>query len=146
MSFLGKLFGKKENESLNQGLEKTKQGFLERISKAIIGKTSVDDEVLDQLEEALIGADVGVILGVCIEITLKGCRVAKAHAGGAQFEVITEDFEAEGGGAISKRGQGLGGAEGEQGLVGHGTGTIERGDGGSCGWVRWSRGRGCHRR
>lgn len=60
MSFLGKLFGKKEKESLDQGLEKTKIGFLERISKAIIGKTSVDDEVLDQLEEELIGADVGV--------------------------------------------------------------------------------------
>ena len=60
MSFLGKLFGKKDKESLDLGLEKTKQGFLERISKAIIGKTSVDDEVLDQLEEALIGADVGV--------------------------------------------------------------------------------------
>jgi fused signal recognition particle receptor len=60
MSFLGKLFGKKEKETLDQGLEKTKQGFFERISKAIIGKTSVDDEVLDQLEEALIGADVGV--------------------------------------------------------------------------------------
>ena len=59
MSFLGKLFGKKEKETLDQGLEKTKKGFLERISKAIIGKTSVDDEVLDQLEEALIGADVG---------------------------------------------------------------------------------------
>jgi len=60
MSFLGKLFGIKEKETLNQGLEKTKKGFLERISKAIIGKTSVDDEVLDQLEEELIGADVGV--------------------------------------------------------------------------------------
>jgi len=60
MSFFGKLFGIKEKESLDLGLEKTKQGFLERISKAIIGKTSVDDEVLDQLEEALIGADVGV--------------------------------------------------------------------------------------
>jgi len=60
MSFLGKLFGIKEKETLDQGLEKTKKGFLERISKAIIGKTSVDDEVLDQLEEALIGADVGV--------------------------------------------------------------------------------------
>ena len=56
MSFLGKLFGKKEKETLDQGLEKTKQGFFERISKVIIGKTSV----LDQLEEALIGADVGV--------------------------------------------------------------------------------------
>ena len=60
MSFLGKLFGKKEKETLDQGLEKTKKGFLERLSKAIIGKTSVDDEVLDQLEEELIGADVGV--------------------------------------------------------------------------------------
>jgi len=60
MSFLGKLFGIKEKETLDQGLEKTKKGFLERISKAIIGKNSVDDEVLDQLEEALIGADVGV--------------------------------------------------------------------------------------
>jgi fused signal recognition particle receptor len=60
MSFLGKLFGKKEKETLDQGLEKTKQGFFERISKVIVGKTSVDDEVLDQLEEALIGADVGV--------------------------------------------------------------------------------------
>jgi fused signal recognition particle receptor len=60
MSFLGKLFGKKEQASLDQGLEKTKQGFFERISKVIVGKTSVDEEVLDQLEEALIGADVGV--------------------------------------------------------------------------------------
>jgi fused signal recognition particle receptor len=60
MSFLGKLFGKKEKESLDLGLEKTKQGFLERIAKVIVGKTSVDDELLDQLEEALIGADVGV--------------------------------------------------------------------------------------
>jgi fused signal recognition particle receptor len=60
MSFLGKLFRKKEQASLDQGLEKTKQGFFERISKVIVGKTSVDEDVLDQLEEALIGADVGV--------------------------------------------------------------------------------------
>ena len=60
MGFLGKLFGKKEKESLEQGLEKTKQGFFERISKVIIGKTTVDDALLDELEEALIGADVGV--------------------------------------------------------------------------------------
>jgi len=60
MSFLGKLFGKKEKETLDQGLEKTKQGFFEKISKVIIGKTTVDDTLLDELEEALIGADVGV--------------------------------------------------------------------------------------
>ena len=60
MSFLGKLFGKNEKETLDQGLEKTKQGFFEKISKVIIGKTTVDDALLDELEEALIGADVGV--------------------------------------------------------------------------------------
>ena len=60
MSFFDKLFGKKEKESLNSGLNKTKENFLSKITKAIAGKSSVDDEVLDQLEEALIAADVGV--------------------------------------------------------------------------------------
>jgi fused signal recognition particle receptor len=60
MSFLGKLFGKKEKETLNQGLQSTKDGFLSRINKAILGKSKVDEDVLDQLEEALITADVGV--------------------------------------------------------------------------------------
>jgi fused signal recognition particle receptor len=55
-----KLFGKKEKESLDQGLQKTKQGFLSRISKAIAGKSTVDEEVLDNLEEALVSADVGI--------------------------------------------------------------------------------------
>jgi fused signal recognition particle receptor len=60
MSFLGKLFGKKEKESLDQGLQKTKEGFLAKITKAIAGKTTIDEEVLDNLEEALVGADVGI--------------------------------------------------------------------------------------
>lgn len=60
MGFFDKLFGKKEKESLDQGLQKTKEGFLSKITKAIAGKTRIDDEVLDNLEEALIGADVGV--------------------------------------------------------------------------------------
>ncbi len=60
MSFLGKLFGKKEKESLDQGLQKTKDGFLAKITKAIAGKTTIDEEVLDSLEEALVGADVGI--------------------------------------------------------------------------------------
>ena len=60
MSFLGKLFGKKEKESLEQGLQKTKDGFLAKITKAIAGKTTIDEEVLDSLEEALVGADVGI--------------------------------------------------------------------------------------
>ena len=60
MGFFDKLFGKKEKESLDQGLQKTKEGFLSKITKAIAGKTTIDDEVLDNLEEALISADVGV--------------------------------------------------------------------------------------
>ncbi|HWC54957.1 MAG TPA: signal recognition particle-docking protein FtsY [Chitinophagaceae bacterium] len=60
MGIFNKLFGKKEKESLEQGLEKTRQGFFSRISKAIAGKSTIDDEVLDNLEEALVGADVGV--------------------------------------------------------------------------------------
>ena len=60
MSFFSKLFGKSEKESLDKGLEKTKQGFFSIISKLIAGKSSVDDEVLDDLEEALITADVGM--------------------------------------------------------------------------------------
>lgn len=60
MGFFDKLFGKKEKESLDQGLQKTKEGFLSKLSKAIAGKSTVDATVLDELEEALIGADVGV--------------------------------------------------------------------------------------
>ena len=66
MSFLGKLFGKKEKEILDQGLQKTKENFLTKITKAIAGKSTVDEEVLDQLEEALIGADVGLDTTVAI--------------------------------------------------------------------------------
>lgn len=65
MGFFDKLFGKKEKESLDQGLQKTKEGFLSKLTKAIAGKTTIDDDVLDQLEEALISSDVGV------ETTLK---------------------------------------------------------------------------
>lgn len=60
MGIFNKLFGKKEKESLEQGLGKTRQGFFSKITKAIAGKSTVDDEVLDNLEEALVGADVGV--------------------------------------------------------------------------------------
>lgn len=60
MGFFGKLFGAKEKESLDQGLQKTKEGFFTKINKAIAGKSTVDEEVLDELEEALITADVGL--------------------------------------------------------------------------------------
>lgn len=53
-------FSKQKKETLDQGLAKTKEGFFSKLSKAIIGKSSVDEEVLDNLEEMLISSDVGV--------------------------------------------------------------------------------------
>lgn len=54
-------FTKKENkEKLDLGLEKTKTGFFSKLNKLILGKSTIDDEVLDELEEILIAADVGV--------------------------------------------------------------------------------------
>ena len=53
-------FSKKKKETLDKGLEKTKQSFLTKVSRSIAGKTKVDAEVLDNLEEILITSDVGV--------------------------------------------------------------------------------------
>ncbi len=61
MGIFEKLFGKKQQqETLDTGLQKTREGFLGKITKAIAGKSTVDEEVLDNLEDALISADVGV--------------------------------------------------------------------------------------
>ncbi len=54
------LFGKQNKEELDRGLEKTRESVVKRISRAVMGKSSVDNEVLDSLEEALISSDVGV--------------------------------------------------------------------------------------
>ncbi len=58
-------FNKEKKESLDKGLEKTRESFFSKITKTLIGKTSIDDEVLDNLEEILVTSDVGV------ETTLK---------------------------------------------------------------------------
>src|ERR1043165_3074793 len=60
MSFFSKLFTKENKESLDQGLSKSKESFFGKLSKAIAGKSTVDADVLDNLEEILITGDVGV--------------------------------------------------------------------------------------
>lgn len=60
MGFFSKLFTKENKESLDQGLAKTKESFFGKLSKAIAGKSTVDADVLDNLEEILITGDVGV--------------------------------------------------------------------------------------
>ena len=77
MGLFDKLFGKKQQqESLELGLQKTREGFLSKITKAIAGKSIVDTEVLDNLEDALVSADVGIATTVKI-IEQVEKRVAK---------------------------------------------------------------------
>ncbi|PCH49610.1 MAG: signal recognition particle-docking protein FtsY [Flavobacteriaceae bacterium] len=65
MSLFKKIFSKEKKETLDKGLEKSKTSFFSKLSKAVAGKTKVDDDVLDNLEEVLVSSDVGV------ETTLK---------------------------------------------------------------------------
>ena len=65
MSDLKKIFNKQKEQSLNKGLEVSKRSFFNKLTQVLVGKTRVDDDVLDELEEVLISSDVGV------ETTLK---------------------------------------------------------------------------
>ncbi len=65
MSLFKKIFSKEKKETLDKGLEKSKTSFFNKLSKAVAGKSKVDDDVLDNLEEVLVSSDVGV------ETTLK---------------------------------------------------------------------------
>jgi fused signal recognition particle receptor len=65
MSIFGNLFSEEKKEKLDKGLEKSKDNFFSKLGKAIVGKSTVDDVVLDNLEEVLVTSDVGV------ETTLK---------------------------------------------------------------------------
>ena len=75
------VFSKKKKENLEKGLEKSKESFLNKLSKAVIGKSSIDDTVLDDLEEVLINSDVG------IETTLK--IIAKIEARVAKDKYVS---------------------------------------------------------
>lgn len=60
MSFFKRLFSSEKKETLDKGLEKSKTSFFDKLSKAVAGKSKVDDDVLDNLEDVLITSDVGV--------------------------------------------------------------------------------------
>jgi len=60
MSLFKKIFSKEKKETLDKGLEKSKTSFFNKLSKAVAGKSTVDDDVLDNLEEVLVSSDVGV--------------------------------------------------------------------------------------
>ncbi len=76
MSFFSKFFSSEKKQDLDKGLEKTKSSFLGKLTKAIAGKTTVDEEVLDELENILISSDVGLTTTVKI-INRIEARVAR---------------------------------------------------------------------
>jgi fused signal recognition particle receptor len=91
MAFLGNLFSKEKKESLDHGLEKSKESFFGKLGKALIGKSTVDDEVLDQLEEILISSDVGVDTTLKIIQRIQD-RVAKdKYLGASELDQILKE-------------------------------------------------------
>ena len=95
MGFFGKLFGTKEKETLDQGLQKTKEGFLSKITKAVAGKSTVDEEVLDELEEALITADVGLDTTVQIIDRIEARVARDKYLGTGELnQILQEEIEA----------------------------------------------------
>jgi fused signal recognition particle receptor len=66
MSFFKKIFSKEKKETLDKGLEKSKASFFDKLGKAVAGKSTVDADVLDDLEDVLISSDVGVATTVKI--------------------------------------------------------------------------------
>lgn len=86
-----KFFSKNNKETLNKGLEKSKSNFFSKLGKAVIGKSTVDEEVLDELEEVLITSDVGIETTVKIIERIEA-RVAKdKYLNAQELDIILKD-------------------------------------------------------
>lgn len=91
MGFFDKFFNRERKEELDKGLEKTKTTFIGKLTKAIAGKASVDEEVLDELEQVLISSDVGLDTTVKIIERIE-TRVARdKYLGVAELNEILRD-------------------------------------------------------
>ncbi len=90
MAFFG-LFSKDKKETLDKGLEKTKTSFFDKISRAVAGKSTVDDDVLDDLEETLVSSDVGVETTLKIIKRLEERVARDKYVGTAELNAILRD-------------------------------------------------------
>ena len=84
-----------QKESLDKGLEKTKEGFFGKLSRAVVGKSTVDEEVLDELEEILISSDVGVETTVRIINRIEARVSRDKYVGTSELDDILRDEIAE---------------------------------------------------
>lgn len=90
MAFFG-LFSKDKKETLDKGLEKTKTSFFDKISRAVAGKSTVDDDVLDDLEETLVSSDVGVETTLKIIKRLEERVARDKYVGTTELNAILRD-------------------------------------------------------
>jgi fused signal recognition particle receptor len=91
MSFFSKFFNKEKKEDLDKGLEKSKEGLMGMLSRAVVGKSTVDEEVLDELEQILVQADVGIDTTVKIIKRIEA-RVAKdKYMNTSELDLILRD-------------------------------------------------------
>ena len=84
-------FSKEKKEKLDQGLEKTREGVFSKLTKAVIGKSKVDDEVLDNLEEVLVTSDVGVDTTLKIIERIEARVAADKYVGTDQLNKILRE-------------------------------------------------------
>lgn len=91
MSFLSGLFSKEKKESLDQGLQKSKESFFSKLGKAIAGKTTVDDDVLDSLEETLVSSDVGINTTLKIIERIQARVARDKYLGTAELDKILKE-------------------------------------------------------
>jgi fused signal recognition particle receptor len=93
MSFFSKFFTREKKEDLDKGLEKTKTSFLGKLSKAIAGKSTVDDELLDEVEQILISSDVGLETTVKIIDRIQDRVSRDKYLGEGEFyEMLREEM------------------------------------------------------
>lgn len=90
MAFLG-FFTRENKESLNKGLEKTKESVFTKLSRAVAGKSRVDDEVLDNLEEVLVSSDVGVATTIKIIERIESRVARDKYLNTSELNVILKE-------------------------------------------------------
>ncbi|PZD77286.1 signal recognition particle-docking protein FtsY [Mesonia sp. K7] len=103
MSLFKKIFSKEKKETLDKGLEKSKDSFFGKLSKAVAGKSKVDDEVLDDLEDVLISSDVGVTTTIKIINRIEERVARDKYLGTAELDQILKEEIA---GLLSETGSG----------------------------------------
>lgn len=93
MSLFKKYFSKEKKETLDKGLEKSKSNFLSHLGKAVAGKSKVDDEVLDDLEDVLVASDVGVATTIKIINRIEDRVARDRYLGTAELnEILREEI------------------------------------------------------